>query len=220
MQPLHGFPQESACHQLVQNGNDWKQRILPIVRWEAKRTLSLFSAAGNIWIAPTLQKRGNPDLLQGRVYEIIGNWNRNICYRQGDIDCAHQSLTTMYFSTRKQDMESPWSNTRVFPEGGGDQHAFPEPRRPPGRETKCMGLLTDFKKEMQQTELHSCHLVHVEVPVNSFLLKQNTAQCMRVLKTAPTWPNKRKTLPQDYSRRLCVPSPLNRRQSEAKRQWC
>ena len=45
-----------------------------------------------------------------------------------------------------------------------------------------MGLLTDFKKEMQQTELHACHLVHVEVPVNSLLLKHNTAQLNRVRK--------------------------------------
>ena len=43
-----------------------------------------------------------------------------------------------------------------------------------------MGLLTDFKKKMQQTELHSRHLVHVEVPVTSLLLKHNTAQLMRV----------------------------------------
>ena len=44
----------------------------------------------------------------------------------------------------------------------------------PAKHTKqqYMGLLTDFKKEMQQTKLHSCHLVHVEVPVNSVLLKQ------------------------------------------------
>ena len=34
--------------------------------------------------------------------------------------------------------------------------------------------------------------------------------------TALTRPNKMKTLPQDYPRRLCVPSPSNRRQSGAK----
>ena len=33
-----------------------------------------------------------------------------------------------------------------------------------------MGLLTGFKKKMQQTELHPRHLIQVEVPVNSFLL--------------------------------------------------
>ena len=45
-----------------------------------------------------------------------------------------------------------------------------------------MGILTDFKKEMQQTELHACHLIHVEVPVNSLLLKHNAAQLGRVRK--------------------------------------
>ena len=55
---------------------------------------------------------------------------------------------------------------------------------PPAKHTRqqYMGLLTEFKKEMQQTELHSCHLVHVEVPVNSFLLKRNTAQLIWVSK--------------------------------------
>ena len=43
-----------------------------------------------------------------------------------------------------------------------------------------MGLLTDFKKKMQQTKLHSRHLIHVKVPVNSVLLKHNTAQLIRV----------------------------------------
>ena len=45
-----------------------------------------------------------------------------------------------------------------------------------------MGLLTDFRKKTQQTELHSCQLVHVKVPVNSLLLKHNTAQLVRVRK--------------------------------------
>ena len=38
----------------------------------------------------------------GGVNEIIGNWNRNKCHRQGNIDCAHPCLTTMYKSTQKQ----------------------------------------------------------------------------------------------------------------------
>ena len=61
---------------------------------------------------------------------------------------------------------------------------------PPAKHTiqQYMGLLTDFKKKMHKTKLHSCHLVHVEVPVNSLLLKQNTAQWMRVRETAPTRP--------------------------------
>ena len=68
----------------------------------------------------------------------------------------------------KTNMEVPWSISDVFP-GGTKRH-------PPWKRNNFMGLLTDFKKEMQQTELHACHLVHVKVSVNSFLLKHNTAQ--------------------------------------------
>ena len=35
-----------------------------------------------------------------------------------------------------------------------------------------MRLLTDFKKKMQQTELHSRHLVHVKLPVIPLLLNR------------------------------------------------
>ena len=45
-----------------------------------------------------------------------------------------------------------------------------------------MGLLTDFKKNIQQTELHSRQLVHLKKPVNSLLLKHNTEQKIRVRK--------------------------------------
>ena len=69
-----------------------------------------------------------------------------------------------------------------------------------------MGLLTDFKKKMQQTELHSRLLVHVEVAVSSLLLKQNTAQGMRVRETAPTRPKRErpyhKTNPIVFASRL------------------
>ena len=103
-----------------------------------------------------------------------------MCCRQGDIDCAHQSLTTMYISTRKQNMESPWSNTSVF--SGGGTSTLSGNHNPPGRETKFLRLLTDFKKKMQQTELHARHLVHVKIPVNSLLLKHNAAQLIWVSK--------------------------------------
>ena len=63
----------------------------------------------------------------GRMNEIIGNWNRNMCYRQGDIDCAHQSLTTKFILHPKTNVESPWIITSVFP--GGTR------RCPPGRKT-------------------------------------------------------------------------------------
>ena len=38
----------------------------------------------------------------GGVNETIRNWNRNMCHEQGDIDCAHPCLTTMYKSIQKQ----------------------------------------------------------------------------------------------------------------------
>ena len=42
----------------------------------------------------------------GGVNKIIGNWNRNICHRQGDLDCAHPCPAMMKNSTRKQ----TWNN--------------------------------------------------------------------------------------------------------------
>ena len=69
----------------------------------------------------------------GRVNEIISNWNRNMCCRQGDIDCAHQNLTTMYLVYPKTNMESGWNNTNDYPRG--DQ------RHPPGRETNSWAYL-------------------------------------------------------------------------------
>ena len=64
---------------------------------------------------------------------------------------------------------------------------FPEPLRAHQNSSRrCMGLLTDFKKKMQQTELHSSHLIQVEVPVNSLHLKQNKAQQKRVRKYTNT----------------------------------
>ena len=53
---------------------------------------------------------------------------------------------------------------------------------PPKKKQQFLGQLSDFKKKMQQTELNSRHLVQVKVPVNSLLLKQNTAQSIRVRK--------------------------------------
>ena len=38
----------------------------------------------------------------GGVNEIIGNRNRNMCHRQGDLDCAHPCLSTVQKSTQKQ----------------------------------------------------------------------------------------------------------------------
>ena len=130
------------------------------------------------------------------------------------IDGAHQSPTTMFILHPKANMEFPWSLAGVFP--GGTKTNPP----PTWKRNKFMGLLTDFRKEMQQTELHGSHLVHVEVPFNSLLLKHNTAQLRRVRKQRQHDRKERKTSPQDYPHRFCVPSPSNRRQSGAKRLWC
>ena len=69
-------------------------------------------------------------------------------------------------------MEPRWNNASVFL--GNNQQFFPEPLRAHGNSgKKCMGPPTNFKK-MQQTELHSRHLIQVEIPVNSFLLKHHS----------------------------------------------
>ena len=72
-------------------------------------------------------------------------------------------------------MELWWNNTSVLL--GNEQQVSRNhyvPTETQGKQN--MGLLADFKKKMQQTELHLRHLIQVEVPVNSLLLKQNTAQ--------------------------------------------
>ena len=66
-----------------------------------------------------------PICCSGGLNEIIGNWNRNMCHRQGDIDCAHPCLTTMYKSTQKQ----TWKHggpVLVCPQGRTSK-IFPEP---------------------------------------------------------------------------------------------
>ena len=174
-QPSHASLPGNACRQLAQNGNDWAQRTLPTAPREAKMTLSLSFAAGSKLTAPTLQKRGSLICCSGRMNEIIGNWNRNMCYRQGDIDSAHQSLTTKFTFPPKNKHGISIKHCRRVPRGEQND-------TPPWKRNKFMGLVTYFKKEMQQTELHARHLVHVEVPVNSLLRKRNTAQLNRVRK--------------------------------------
>ena len=77
----------------------------------------------------------------------------------------------------KTNMEPSWNNTKVFL--GSDVQFFPEPLRAHGNSAdECMRLLTDFKKKMQQTELHARHLVHLIVTVNSLLLNITTTKNM------------------------------------------
>ena len=69
----------------------------------------------------------------------------------------------------KTNVEPPWNDTSVFL--GIDEQIFPEPLRAHENSAKeCMGLLTEFKEKMQQTELLSFHLIEVEVPVHSLVL--------------------------------------------------
>ena len=108
----------------------------------------------------------------------------------------------------KAKVEPSWSNTSVFL--GNDQQIFAEPLGAHGNSGKeCVGLLRDFKKKMQQTELHSPYLTKVEVPVYSFLL--NITDTINPGTEMHQHDQKRKTLPQDYRSHLCVPSPSNRR---------
>ena len=67
---------------------------------------------------------------------------------------------------------------------GGTSELYRNHNAPPDltKKKQLMGLLTEFKKMMQQPELHACHLVHVKVPVNPLLLKHNTAQLRWVRK--------------------------------------
>ena len=58
----------------------------------------------------------------------------------------------------KANVEPSWNNTNVFLRNHAQY--FPEPLRAHEDSTEnCMGLLTDFKKKMQQTKLHARHLV-------------------------------------------------------------
>ena len=62
-----------------------------------------------------------------------------------------------------------WSSKNVFL--GNDMQIFPEPLHVHGISAEdCMGLLTDFKKKMQQTEHLVSRLIQVEVPDHSLLL--------------------------------------------------
>ena len=109
-------------------------------------------------------------------------------------------------------MEPALNNTSAFL--GKDQQIFPEPQRAhrnPGKE--CMGLITEIKKKMQQTEIHSRHLLQVEGTVNSLLL--NITDTINAGTKTHQHDQKRKTLAQDHRRHLCVPSLSNRRRSMA-----
>ena len=141
-----------------------------------------------------------------------------MCYRQGDIDCAHQGLTTMYFSTRKENMESPWSNTKSVPRRG-DQHAFPEPRRPPPwKRNKMLG--TTYRFQEGDAADGTTFVPFGPCRSTRQFPSSETKHSTMIAGTGngTNTSKKRKTLPQDYPRRLCVPSPSNMRQSGAKLQ--
>ena len=100
--------------------------------------------------------------------------------RQCNIDCAHPCTAMMHKSTRKQ----TWNHCgAILVCSQGRTSKFSRNHYvPPSKDTRqqFLGLLTDFKKKMQQTKLHSRHLVLVKVPVNSIRLEHDTAQLIRV----------------------------------------
>ena len=96
---------------------------------------------------------------------------------------------------------------------------IPEPLRAHRNSAKeCIGLLIYFKKKMQQTEFHSRYLIEVKVTVHSLLL--NITDTINSGTKMDLHDRKRKTLPQDYRRHLCAPSPSNRRRSMATHRLC
>ena len=75
---------------------------------------------------------------------------------------------------QKPNVGPSWKKTSVFLRN--HSQIFPEPLRAHENSTKdCMGLLTNFKKKMQQTKLQARHLAQVEVSVHSLLLNITNA---------------------------------------------
>ena len=112
----------------------------------------------------------------------------------------------------KANVEPWWNNTSVFL---GDEQQN-SPQQPPSHGNlgkECMGLLTDFKKKMQQTKLHLRHLIKLEVHVNSLLL--NITNTMNADTKLHQHDQKGKSLPQNCCPHPCVPSPSNKRRSRA-----
>ena len=68
----------------------------------------------------------------------------------------------------KPNLEQLWNNSSVFLLNDVQNFAAPLCAHEILTEDS-MGLLTGFKKEMQQTKLHAHHLVQIEVPVHPFL---------------------------------------------------
>ena len=60
----------------------------------------------------------------------------------------------------RTNVEPPCNNNSVFL--GIDEKIFPEPLSGHRNSANyCMGLLTDFKEKMQQTELHPHHFIQI-----------------------------------------------------------
>ena len=69
----------------------------------------------------------------------------------------------------RRNLEPSWKNASVSLEI--DEQNLSGPTTCPWKISKeCMGLLTEFKRKMQQTELHPRHFIQLEKPVNSLLL--------------------------------------------------
>ena len=83
---------------------------------------------------------------------------------------------------------------------------------------KRSGILTNFKNQMEQSKLLSCHLIYLQVSTDFFLLKARIPPVTELNTEANQWSI---YIPRDCRRRSCVPSPLSRTQSGVKhRRYC
>ena len=143
-----------------------------------------------------------------------------MCYRQGDIDSAHPCLTTMYKSTSKQKCNYP--GTLLVCSGEGTKQQVPGNHyvHLEIKEALIYGTTYRFQEE-DAADGTSCVPSGPCRSTRQFPSPETQhGTIKRGTKSARTRQIEKKTLPQDYPRRLCVPSPSNRRQSGAKRRKC
>ena len=83
-QPSHECPPGNSCRQLVQTGTIGNNVLFPLFDKRQRRRL-LYFLQQTVHESRQLSK-GVVALIcwSRRMNEIIGNWNRNMCYREGD----------------------------------------------------------------------------------------------------------------------------------------
>ena len=122
----------------------------------------------------------------GGVNKIVGNWNRNMYHKAG-----HQKLPP-FMPCDDKTQRRTWHSVGTILVCSYEMNSkFPGTTTCPRR--GWTGLLTDFKKEMQQTELQSRHRMQIKVSVKSLLLKhQGNSKCG--YETVSTRPGKKEDL--------------------------